>query len=88
MTFTRKGIEALHLNQLMHAQRQMDARHTKAKQNMTRKRWIERQKNANYRNEYDRIQGELSHLKTGDINKDKLLNRADELKRLFSAGNV
>ena len=61
MRFTRKGIEDMHLKQLEHAQRQIDARETKVKNIATRKQWMERQANANYRNEYDRIQGELEH---------------------------
>jgi hypothetical protein len=45
-----------HLRQLEHAQRQLDARETKVnkvKHNMTRKNWMERQTDANYRNERD-----------------------------------
>ncbi len=88
MRFTRKGIEALHLRQLEHAQRQIDARETKVKHNATRKQWMERQANANYRNEYDRIMGELSHWRGGTTDMFKLRNRARDLQRLFSAGNV
>ena len=88
MRFTRKGIEALHLRQLEHAQRQIDARETKVKHNATRKQWMERQKNANYRNEYDRIMGELSHWRGGTTDMFKLRSRARDLQRLFSAGNV
>ena len=88
MRFTRKGIEALHLRQLEHAQRQIDARETKVKHNATRKQWMERQANANYRNEYDRIMGELSHWRGGTTEMFKLRNRARDLQRLFSAGNV
>ena len=78
----------MHLKQLEHAQRQIDARETKVKHNMTRKNWMERQTNANYRNEYDRILGELSHWRGSATNKEKLKNRAVDLQRLFSAGNV
>jgi hypothetical protein len=88
MRFTRKGIEAMHLQQLEHAQKQLDARETKVKHNMTRKNWMERQTNANYRNEYNRIQGELSHWRGSSTNKEKLKNRVRDLERLFSAGNV
>ena len=88
MRFTRKGIEALHLRQLEHAQRQIDARETKVKNLATRRQWLERQKNANYRNEYDRIRGELSHYRGSSANLVKLKNRVAELERLFSAGNV
>ena len=78
----------MHLRQLEHAQRQIDARETKVKHNMTRKNWMERQKNANYRNERDRILGELSHWRGKTVNKVKLENRVRDLERLFSAGNV
>ena len=88
MRFTRKGIEALHLRQLEHAQRQIDARETKVKHLATRKQWMERQNNANYRNEYDRIMGELSRWRGGTTDMFKLRNRARDLQRLFSAGNV
>ena len=88
MRFTREGIEKMHLRQLEHAQRQIDARETKVKHNMTRKNWMERQANANYRNERDRIMGELSHWRGGTTDMFKLRNRARDLQRLFSAGNV
>jgi hypothetical protein len=88
MRFTRKGIEDMHLKQLEHAQKQIDARETKVKHNMTRKNWLERQTSANYRNEYDRIRGELSHYRGSTTNKKKLQNRVRDLERLFSAGNV
>ena len=88
MRFTRKGIENMHLNQLEHAQRQIEARETKVKHNMTRKNWMERQANANYRNERDRIMGELSHWRGSAPDKEKLKNRAAQLQCLFSAGNV
>jgi hypothetical protein len=88
MRFSRSRIENMHLRQLEHAQRQIDARETKVKHNATRKQWMERQANANYRNEYDRIMGELSHWRGGTTDMFKLRNRARDLQRLFSAGNV
>jgi hypothetical protein len=88
MKLDREGIEKMYLRQLEHAQRQIDARETKVKHNMTRKNWLERQTNANYRNEYNRIMGELSHWRGSTTDKQKLKNRAHDLQRLFSAGNV
>ena len=88
MRFSRNRIENMHLKQLEHAQRQLDARETKVKNLATRRKWMERQANANYRNEYDRIQGELSHYRGSSANKVKLQNRVRDLERLFSAGNV
>jgi hypothetical protein len=57
----------------------------KASHIMTRKNWMERQVNASYRNEYDRIRGDIAGSK-GD--KTKLENRAKGLERLFSSGNL
>jgi len=88
MRFSRNRIENMHLKQLEHAQRQLDARETKVKNLATRRKWMERQANANDRNEYDRIQGELSHYRGSSANLVKLKNRVAELERLFSAGNV
>ena len=48
-----------HMKQIEHAARQWDARESKIKNNNLRRQWMERQTNANYRNEYDRIRGEL-----------------------------
>lgn len=78
----------MHLRQLEHLQRQLDARDTKTKSIMTRKNWLERQNNANYRNEYDRLRGELSHFRGPTTDKKKLQDRAAVLERLFSSGNV
>ena len=88
MRFASENIEKMHLKQLEHAQRQIDARETKVKHNATRKQWMERQANANYRNEYERVQGELSHWRGSTTDKEKLKNRVRDLERLCSAGNV
>lgn len=88
MRFTRKRVEDMHLRQLEHAGRQIEARETKTKSIMTRKNWLERQNNANYRNEFDRIRGELSHFRGTTTDKKKLMDREAELKRLFSSGSV
>lgn len=88
MRFSRKGIENMHLRQLEHVQRQLDARESKTKSIMTRKNWLERQTNANYRNEYNRLQGEMEHSRLPFKDKYKLQHRAQELQRLFSRGNV
>ncbi len=42
--------------------KQWGARQSKVA-NDNRRKWLERQNNANYRNEYDRLRGELSHYK-------------------------
>jgi hypothetical protein len=88
MRVRREDIEKLHLRQLEHLGRQIEARETKAKHIATRKNWMERQTNANYRNEFDRIRGELSHFRGSTVDRAKLSRRAEELQRLFSSGNV
>ena len=52
-----------HVRQLEHAAKQYEARESKTKNNNMRRQWLERQTNANYRNECDRIRGELSNIK-------------------------
>ena len=76
------------MRQLEHIARIMEARESKSKHIATRKQWMERQKNASYRNEYDRIRGELTHYKLGAVDRQKLQNREKELQMLFSSGNV
>jgi hypothetical protein len=77
-----------HFRQLEHAAKQWEARETKTKNNNLRKQWLERQTNANYRNEYDRLRGELSNRKIPFQTKYVLQKRAEDLKKLFSSGNV
>ncbi len=85
---TRHSVLNMHLRQMEHVARQIDARETKVRHAATRAKWLERQKNANYRNEYDRIRGELSQSALPFQSKVKLQNRETELERLFSRGNV
>ena len=88
MKLTREAIEKMRLRQLKHLQQQIDARETRAKSIMLRKQWMERQNNANYRNEYDRIMGELSRFRGPTTDKEKLQNRAETLHRRYSSGNA
>ena len=83
----------LHMRQLEHAKNQIEARENKSQSITHRKQWIERQNNANYRNEYDRIRNALDKtvLKNSPLpsqTMEKLQQREEELKRLFSNGNV
>ena len=80
--------ESMHPRQLEHMNRVLDAREYKTKSLVTRRKWMERQTNANYRNEYDRIRGELSHNKLGSVDRDKLKKREAELEKLFSRDSV
>ena len=86
--FTRKRIDLLHLSQLEHLQKQIDARNSKTSHIETRKKWLERQTNQNYRNEYDRILGELSQTRLPDTDRNRLEAREAQLKKLFSTGNT
>ena len=88
MTFTRESINNMHMRQLEHLARQLGARETAVKSMATRRKWVERANNANYRNEADRIRGELSHFRGPTTDKKRLEDRASYLESLFSSGNV
>ena len=77
-----------HLRQVEHASKQAEARDAKGKNNMMRKQWLERQTNASYRNEYDRIRGDLSRNKVPYKSMMQLMQREKDLKRLFSSSSV
>jgi hypothetical protein len=77
-----------HVRQLEHASKVNDAREMRSKNNNTRKEWMERQNNASYRNEYDRVRGELSRNKILYRSMQQLQQRESDLKKLFSSGNV
>ncbi len=77
-----------YLRQIEHATKQWEGREAKIKTNTMRKEWIERQNNAFFRNEYDRIQGALSHQNGQHVNGPRLMQRQAELHKLFSSGNV
>ena len=77
-----------HLKQIEHVARQWDARESKIKNNNLRREWMERQTNANYRNEYDRIRGEMGRGKVPNQTMSALKAREAELKRLFSSANL
>ena len=64
-----------HMRQVEHAAKQVEARESKTKNNHMRRVWLERQTNLNYRNEYDRIRGELSNRKIPFKNKYQLEQR-------------
>ena len=44
-----------HIRQVEHATKQWEARANKVANNNNRRQWLERQNNASYRNEYDRL---------------------------------
>ena len=53
----------MNLNYWERLQRVLDATGTRGQNVQVRKKWIERQTLTNYRNEFDRLMGEMSHLK-------------------------
>ena len=77
-----------HLRQVEHASKQSEARDAKGKNNMMRKQWLERQTNASYRNEYDRIRGDLSRNKIPYRSMLQFQKREKDLQRLFSSSSV
>jgi hypothetical protein len=77
-----------HIRQVEHATKQWEARANKVANNNNRRQWLERQNNASYRNEYDRLRGGLSHYRIPYGSIPKLRSRQQELENLFSSGNV
>ncbi len=53
-----------HLRQIEHAAKQVEGRESKTKNNNMRRVWLQRQNNANYRDEYDRMFHDLECKKT------------------------
>ena len=72
-----------YLRQVEHATKQWEGREAKIKNNTMRKEWIDRQNNASFRNECDRIQGALSHQKVQHVNVPRLMQRQAELHKFF-----
>ena len=77
-----------HMRQIEHASKIWEGREMKVKNNSMRKEWLDRQNNVNYRNEYDRIRGELGRNKIPYKSMMHLMKRESELNRIFSSGNV
>ena len=67
-----------------HATKQWEARENKVANNKRRMEWIERQNNANYRNEYDRIRYELEHARIPFGTNELRRRRIAHFNRLFS----
>ena len=84
----KEKILDIHFRQMDHAVRAIEARENKSKHNLTRMQWVARQNNANYRNELDRLRGELSRSRLNGHTRDRLAQREQELEALFSQGNI
>ena len=76
------------MRQVEHAAKQVEARESKTKNNNMRRVWLQRQNNANYRNEYNRVFNELGHAKIPYQTVSQLEARDEKLRKLFSSGNV
>ena len=61
---------------------EIKARKTKSALIHLRKNWLEKQRVANYQNEYDRIRGILSNSVTGQLTKDRLNERKLNLEKM------
>jgi acyl carrier protein phosphodiesterase len=85
---TMEKYQNRHIRQVEHATKQWEARANKVANNNHRKQWLQRQNNASYRNEYDRLNGELSRYRIPYGSVQKLKQRQNELQNLFSSGNV
>ena len=85
---TKDEILKLRFRQLEHVARQLDARETRVRSANVREKWLQRQTNANYRQEFDRIRGELSRTTVGPVPPERLRQRAAYLHGLFSRSNV
>ena len=83
-----ENYQNIHMRQVEHAAKQVEARESKTKNNHMRRVWLERQTNLNYRNEYDRIRGELAHARLPFGNIQRLRRRQAELEQLFSLSNL
>ena len=77
-----------HLRQIEHAAMQWEARDSKVKSNHMRRKWLERQNNANYRNELNRITNEIAHRRLSGKTIHGLDKREKDLQELFSSGNL
>ena len=51
----------LHLSQIKHLWRQFDARATQVEHTATMHKWLQRENIHNYKHQYDRTRGEVSH---------------------------
>ncbi len=87
MPVSRECIEKYqnrHLRQVEHAAKQLEGREMKVKNNNLRKEWLERQNTENYRNEYDRLRGDLSNRKVPFKTRWQLEKRQEDLQVMYN----
>ena len=63
-------------------QKQLDAHQTKEASIVLRKKFLERQKVANYQNEYDRIRGMIAQNDRKGVSVENLKKKAGDLEKL------
>ena len=85
---TMEKYQGRHVRQIEHAAKQWEAKANKVSNATNRRKWLERQDNANYRNECDRVRGELSRYRIPFGSKPRLENRKKRVRDLVSSGNV
>ena len=77
--------EHMHMKQLEHAKNQIEICENKTASIHHRKKFLERQNNANYRLEHDRIHSALKHNVVPDQTVERLQKREVELHKLFNS---
>ncbi len=80
---TMEKYQNRHVRQEEHVAKQWEAGASKVANNTKRRQWLERQNNDKYRNEYDRLRGELSHYRIPHGSIPKVKNRRQELRKHF-----
>jgi lipopolysaccharide biosynthesis glycosyltransferase len=91
MPISRERLEKYrnrNLRQIEHASRQWEARESQVKNAALQKKWLDSQTAHNYHVEYDRIRNELAHRRMPWRTQHHLEQRAKELHKLFSSGNI
>ena len=75
-------MKIFYLRQIQHLQKELDAIQTIKNYNLHRYRVLQQQRNKYYRNEYDRLIGELSKPNLRATVKHELRKRAQALKQM------
>ena len=79
----KKHIRDLHLNQLLRLKKELEAVEAVKSYNFNRVKFLERQNNLNYKNEYDRLEGELSRGNITGYAKRNIEKRKEFLKKIY-----
>ena len=80
-----KLVKQMQINQLNHLKKEMDAIETIDRANNYRRRRLRDQNNINYKNEYDRITGELSQSNIPVQTRHRLEQRKRMIKEAYDA---